>query len=103
MTLHDLQRFEEAKSLLRKVMPVALRVFGDSDELTLRLRRNYAAAISRDAGATLDDLREAVTMFEEIKPTARRVFGGAHPVAENIEIDLRKARAALAARETQSS
>ena len=103
MTLHDLQRFEESKSLLRKVMPVARRVFGDSDELTLRLRRNYAAAISKDAGATLGDLREAVMMLEESAPIARRVFGGAHPLVVNIEKDLRKSRAALAAHETQRS
>ena len=33
----------------------------------------------RDPGATLDDLREAVATLEETAPTARRVFGGAHP------------------------
>ena len=33
----------------------------------------------RDDGATLDDLREAVTTLEETERTARRVLGGAHP------------------------
>ena len=37
------------------------------------------------------------------KRTARRVFGGAHPTTEMIELQLRYARAALRARETPSS
>ena len=56
-----------------------------------------------DAGATLDDLREAVTTLEEIEPTARRVFGGSHPLTLDIEGELRNARAALRARETPPS
>jgi hypothetical protein len=39
-------------------------------------------------------------MLEETVGTARRVFGGAHPLAANIEDALRDARAALRARET---
>ena len=54
----------------------------------------------RDDVATLDDLREAVTMLEDTERTARRVFGGAHPVTGIIEGHLRLARVPLAARET---
>jgi len=54
-------------------------------------------------GATLRELREAVTTIEETARTARRVLGGAHPVAKQIEqVSLRDARAALRARETPS-
>ena len=53
----------------------------------------------RDDGATLSDLREAVTTLEDIEPIARRVLGGAHPVTEVIEDNLRYARADLRARE----
>ena len=59
-------------------------------------------ALCRDAGATLDDLREALNTLEEIEPTARRVFGGAHPLSSAIEGDLRDARTVLRARETPS-
>ena len=38
-------------------------------------------------------------MFEEIEPTFRRVFGGAHPITEGVEKSLRDARAVLRARE----
>ena len=64
------------------------------------MRYSYARALYQDAGATLDHLREAVTTLEETEPTARRVLGGAHPLTRSIELRLRDARAALAARET---
>ena len=60
------------------------------------------ASLYRDPGSTLDDIREAVTMLEEAERTARRVLGGAHPVTESIEDDLRNARAALCAREVRN-
>ena len=53
-----------------------------------------------DAGATLDDVREAVATLEELARTARRVLGSAHPNTAEIEATLRNARAALRARET---
>ena len=53
----------------------------------------------QDSGATLDDLREAVETSEEIERTARRVFGGTHPTAKEMENVLKRARAALRARE----
>ena len=100
MLLRKVSRFEEAKSLMRKTVPVARRVLGESNELTLKMRECYAEVLSRDGGATLSDLREAVTTLEDIEPIARRVLGGAHPVAEVIEKALRYARAALRARES---
>ena len=101
-SLLGLNRFEEGKALLRKVMPVARRVLGEGHELTLRMRGCYAEALYRDANATLDDLREAAMTLEETTPTARRVMGGAHPLTAEIERTLQDARAVLRARETQS-
>ncbi len=66
----------------------------------LKLRRNYALALYKGDGATLDDLSKAVTTLEDLEQTARRVLGGAHPTTEGIEYELRNARAALTARET---
>ena len=96
------QRFEEAKSLLLKTMPVARRVLGDNDRLTLKMRGCYAEALYKDDGATLDDLRESVTTLEDMERTARRVFGGTHPIVETIGRHLQNAREALRARETPS-
>ena len=80
-------------------MPVARRVLGESNDLTLKTRSIYAAAIYKDAGATLDDLREAVATLEDLERIARRVLGSGHPVSAAIECYLKNARAALAARE----
>jgi tetratricopeptide (TPR) repeat protein len=100
-SLNGLQRFEEAKFLLRKIIPVARRVAGESHENTLRMRWLSAEALYLDTDATLDDLREAVTTLEEIERTARRVLGGTHPTTESIADNLRNARA-LAARDVEA-
>jgi hypothetical protein len=98
--LVGLQRDAEAKVLLRKTIPVAQRVLGDSNEATIKLQCTYADALGMADGVTLDNLREAVTTLEETERTARRVLGGAHPLTGSIEFRLPEARAALAARET---
>ncbi len=93
--LLHLQRFKEARSVLRKMVPVARRVLGDSHEVTMHMRWNYSDALSNADGATLDDLREAVTTLEDAERIARRVFGGAHPLIAGIEVSLEIARASL--------
>ena len=93
-SLAELQRFKEARSVLRKSIPVARRVLGESDELTLRMMWIYGEALYLDDSATLDDLRESVTTLEDLVRIARRVLGTAHPLVENFEIDLQRARAA---------
>ena len=81
-------------------MPVARRVLGNTHEYVLRMRSLYAEALYRDEGATLDDLREAVTTLKDAERTGRRLLGGAHPMTAEIERELQAARAALRARET---
>ena len=73
------------------MIPVARRVLGDGDEITLKMRKMLAAALFVDPAATLDDVREAVTTLEDMAPIARRVLGGAHPLATGIETSLREA------------
>ena len=97
--LSDLQRHAQAKSLLRKTIPVARRLLGENNDLTLRMRLLYGGALHKDPSASLDDLHEAVTTLEETERTARRVLGGAHPTTSNVEKTLREARDALVARE----
>ena len=106
--LSSLERYGEAKALLRKTMPVARRVLGEGYRLTLKMRWNYAgalchyAALCRDDNTTLADLREAVATLEDVERIARRVFGSAYGFVANIEDSLRAARAALHACETPS-
>ena len=65
-------------------MPVARRFLADNHRLTLRMRWNYAMVLFKAPSATLDDLREAVNTLEDATRIARRVLGGAHPVATEI-------------------
>ena len=98
-SLHRLKRYGETKVLVRKLMPVARRVLGESDGITLRMRANYAQSLYMDDGAPLDDLREAVTTLEETERIARRVLGGARPLTLAIEANAREAQDRLVARE----
>ena len=102
ISLVDLRRFEEARTLLRKMIPVAQRVVGESHELTLKMRWSYAQSLYKDAGATLDDLREAVATLEDAGRIARRVLGSAYPTTEGIAGEVRYARDALREREASS-
>ena len=103
MGLISSRHFKDAKALALKTLPVARRVLGNAHEYTLRMRALCAEALHHDPAATLDDLREAATTLGEVERIARRVLGGAHPLTVEIEGDLRDARAALRARETQPS
>ena len=98
-SLVDLERFEEAKTLLLRTLPVARRVFGESHELTLKLTWHYAVALYRDPNATLDDNIESVNRLEDAGRISRRVLGGAHPLTVEIEKFLRESRATLSARD----
>ena len=101
--LHNLRRFEEANSLLRKTLPVARRVLTDSDEITLKIKLSLAHSLHDSPSATLDDFREAVTTLEDVERIARRVFGASHPFVEVSEQCLRNARATARARELNVS
>ena len=83
---------------MRKTIPVARRLLGEGDRITLTMRKAFAEASYKNPGATLDDLREAVATFEDTTRTMRRVLGGANPLTVDIERALRDARAVLAAR-----
>ncbi len=102
-SLFKLGRFDEAKSLLRRTVPLLRPFFGESHEFTLRMRSLYAKALYYDEGATLDDIREAVTTLEDVAPSARRVLGGAHPLVSLVQRDLEGARAALSTFEAQAA
>ena len=101
--LHLLKQFEEAKSLLRKTMPVARRVLGESHRLTLKMRWIYALVLYHNDDATLDDLREAVETVESVAPSWKRVFGTAHPETPQVQAALKNARTALARRAAATS
>ena len=70
--------------------------FSLSSRNVLRSHLHYARALYQDEeSATLKDVREAVETLEDLERTARRVFGGEHPLIATILIFLREARATL--------
>ena len=100
VSLLRLKHFKEVKTVMCPMLPVARRVLGENDDLTLVLRQTYALAFYKDAGATLDELRESVETLEDTARIRRRVFGGDHPFTLAVEEFLRHAHASLRARET---
>ena len=78
---------------------LALFWFGEGNQTTLRLRWSYAQSLYEDPGATVDDLKEAVTTLEDAGYIALHVFGEAHPLAVAFATVWHRARDALAARE----
>ncbi len=95
-SLKGLQRFEEAKALLRKTLPVARRVFKtETDLLPLLMRCIYASALYRAENASFDDVREAVATLDELARTTRRKFGVAHPIAVTVAQDLQNVQGKL--------
>ena len=95
-----LERYQEAKALLRPYQSVARRILGDSNEITLTMRQTYARSLFTDLNATLSDVREAVATLEDAERIARRVFGGAHPTVVQMERNLRLMREAIRAHPT---
>ena len=94
--LSKLRRYQEAKSLLRRTVPVARRALGEDDRFTLKMRITYARALYKDAAATLDDLREAVETLESVAKSCQQLFGAAHPDTSNVLNVLANARKKLA-------
>ena len=103
-SLLELKRFEEAKALMRKTVPVARRVLGEDHHLTLSLRWIYANTLSRSpsmsasegATCTVADLSEAVMTLESVAVSYKRVMGISHPETSKVQIALNRTRTMLA-------
>ena len=100
VSLKALQRFEEAKALMRKTMPVARRTLGVEHDLTLNFRDIYAQCLYRDDNASQGNVAEAIEILEDVQRRARRVFGPGHPNWESLPRDLMAAREKLASFDT---
>ena len=83
-----LERFKEAKRLLRKVIPVARRALGAEHDITLSLREDLSRA-TLDGKSSADEKREALQMLEDVAAVMRRVLGPAHPDTLHAQSDLK--------------
>ena len=82
-----LERFKEAKRLLRKVIPVARRALGAEHDITLSLREDLSRA-TLDGKSSADEKREALQMLEDTVAVMRRVLGPQHPETQRMQESL---------------
>ena len=87
MVLLELQRFEEAKKVLRRTVPVARRVLGAEHALTLSLREDLSRA-TLEGESSGEEKREALRMLEELAGVMRRVLGPTHPDTLRVQREL---------------
>ena len=85
----------QAVTTLEETALTAWRVLGDGHPMT-------ESIVACGLQTALDNFRGAIVALAETERTARRLLGSAHPVTAGIEVELRYARAALAASETPS-
>ena len=90
-------RYEETKSFLRKQLPNARRALGAENDTFLRLRGMYAKCLCLADIDSRDNVAEAVTIFEELSSTVRRIYGTSHPLLETVQHDLELMQEQLAA------
>ena len=75
---------DEAVSFMRKHLPVARRLIGPDDSLTL-LMSAFLAKNTTAKGCTYEELLQAVTLMQDTVQRLRRVFGLAHPETRRCE------------------
>ena len=94
--------FNESKTLLHDIVPEARRTLGPEAPLTLSLRRRcvsgliHQSVIGPERIIPIDNLREAIALYEDIVPIYQRVFGSAHPETKKVHRSLVRARENLA-------
>ena len=82
--------------LMRKHLPIALRVVGPDHEITYGLIENLAGAIFANAHAPRKDLVEATEIVTKQLKRLRQVLGAAHPATQRHENHLKKLQERLA-------
>ena len=97
-SLTSTRRFEEAKSLLRKVLPEALRLYGPDHDTTLVFRRALVRNVGADPESSLAELRQAEADLSDVRRRTRRIFGTSHPESASCEVLMGQLKATIAAR-----
>ena len=89
----------EARDFLHEVVPRAEQNsnLGPEQKALLQLRWLYACALWTDPrGPTLDDLVEAVAIYEDVEKIWLRIFGEKHPESQKLQREVVAARERLA-------
>ena len=98
--VHELQRQKkhaEAVTILREPLSEARRAFGDDHDMTLMLGSLLAdSLVSAGTSPTVDDLREAIAIREDVCKRSRRLLGVSHPFTKRRQRALDSNRSVLA-------
>mmetsp|Transcript_13385 Transcript_13385/g.39912 ORF Transcript_13385/g.39912 Transcript_13385/m.39912 type:complete len:222 (+) Transcript_13385:1-666(+) len=90
--LVKLKLWDDAKSLLHKLLRPAQRSLGADNETTLNIQFTLSSALLNNPNYTRDDLFEAETILQDVLQRRRRVFGLAHPQTRKSELALARMR-----------
>ena len=93
-TLIQAERFADARAVGREIVQWAHR--NPDSPHSFHIVKALMDSLYKDPNASVEDLREAVEVFETIPATASRVLGSAHPDTKTYEKALAKAKKALA-------
>ena len=85
----------DAKSLLRKNIRACRRSFGADHVYTFRAHSLFVRILYIEQ-ASMEDLREAVSIMEDVCRRGRRVLGDSHPEYQELQFTLATARRVLA-------
>ena len=95
--LQKQRKHAEAVTILREPLSEARRAFGDDHEITLMLGSLLAdSLVGAGTNPTVDDVREAIAIREDICRRSRRLLGVSHPHTEKRQRALDSARLYLA-------
>ena len=96
-----MERFADARAVGREIVQWAHR--NPDSPHSFHIVKALMDSLYKDPNASVDDLREAVEVFENIPATSSRVLGTAHPDTKTYEKALAKAKKALAEKSSASA
>ena len=91
-SLNDLERYTECRAELSDILQDARSGLAADNTLLAELGNTYAAALQFDPDGSLEDMIEAIAIFEESVQVLRRVNGPDHPKTKVIEQSVNTAR-----------
>mmetsp|Transcript_26288 Transcript_26288/g.78913 ORF Transcript_26288/g.78913 Transcript_26288/m.78913 type:complete len:222 (+) Transcript_26288:3-668(+) len=92
IALVRLARFDEARAILKRQIPLARQLGGTQ---WVHAAGVFSRAVVEDDNCPTTELEEALTVMDDASRTARQTLGTAHPVAKALERDLGCIRARL--------
>ena len=82
------KKYAEIREFTREWVSIAQSSGLGDHHITNRIKEAYAYGIYRDPAASLDDVREGVTILEDVDRSYRQILGKEHPVSAHTRASL---------------